>query len=103
MKGERRRRGPELRWVAAAAATVLAIVALAAVLYRLIDVILILFLGVILSAALQPLHTTLCQRGMRRGTAVLLVYCYFVGSLAVLILLLGPTLVEQLTTIAAEL
>jgi predicted PurR-regulated permease PerM len=62
-----------LRDWAAVFALALAMGAGAALLWQLVDVVLPAFLGVTLAAALQPWHTTLCNWGIPRATAVLLI------------------------------
>jgi predicted PurR-regulated permease PerM len=60
----------------AAALTVLVvgIVGAAVLLYYLIDVVILLFLGIVVAAALQPWHVRLCGLGVPRGLAVILIY-----------------------------
>ena len=77
----------DLRQVAAATAVVLGIVGLAVVGYLLIDILLLLFLGIVLAAALQPWHVKLCRWGVPKGLAVLLIYLLFlVGFISVALL-----------------
>jgi predicted PurR-regulated permease PerM len=65
-------------------------------LYQLLDVVLLVFLGVTLAAALQPWHTRLCGLGVPRGLAVLLIYLLFAALLAGLAVLAVPALIDEL-------
>src|SRR6185295_16850722 len=76
---------------------------LCALAYRLIDVVLLLFIGIATSAALQPLHIKLCRWGLSKGLAVLLIYLLFLVGLALIALFVGPVLSEQVRTFAADL
>jgi predicted PurR-regulated permease PerM len=74
----------------------LAMAAGAWLLYQLLDVVLLVFLGVTLAAALQPWHTRLCGLGVPRGLAVLLIYLLFAVLLAGLAVLAVPALIDEL-------
>ena len=91
----------KLREWAAIFALGLAMAAGAWLLYQLLDVVILVFLGVTLAAALQPWHTRLCQLGVPRGVAVLLIYLLFVLLLAGLAILALPALVEELGRLLA--
>lgn len=65
--------------IATATVVVLTIVALAALGYLLLDILLLVFLGIVVAAALQPWHAKLCRWGVRKGAAVLLIYLLFLG------------------------
>lgn len=93
----------DLRWVAAASAVVIGMLGLAAVLYELIDILLVLFLGLVVAAALQPWHVRLCRFGVPKGLAVLLIYLLFFVGLVLLVLLVAPVLVAQVGTFATEM
>jgi predicted PurR-regulated permease PerM len=93
----------DLRWIAAATAVVLCIVAGAVLLFKLLDILLLLFLGIILAAALQPWHTRLCRWGVPKGLAVLVIYSSFLLVLVGLSVMLLPVLLEQVTTVVGEL
>jgi len=96
--------GPDwLKSVASTTAVVVGTVALCALAYRLIDVVLLLFIGIATSAALQPLHMKLCRWGLSKGLAVLLIYLLFLVGLALIALFVGPVLIEQVRTFAADL
>jgi predicted PurR-regulated permease PerM len=102
-EGEFSSRTIDLRRTAAATAVAIGTVALAALAYRLIDVFLLLFIGIAIAAALQPSHVELCRWGVPKGLAVLLIYLLFFVGLVLIGLVVGPALVEQSRTFAAEL
>src|SRR5512139_2603064 len=54
----------DLRRIAAATAVVIGMVATAAVAYLLLDILLLLFVGIVVAAALQPWHTVLSRWGI---------------------------------------
>ena len=85
-----------LREWAAIFALGIAMVAIAWLLYELLDVVLLVFLGVTVAAALQPWHATLCRHGVPRGLAVLLIYLLFVLLVAGVGVLVFPALAEEL-------
>jgi predicted PurR-regulated permease PerM len=70
-------------------------------LYQLLDVVLLIFLGVTLAAALEPWHTRLCLLGVPRGLAVLLIYLLFALVIAGLGILVVPALIEELGQLLA--
>jgi len=95
-------RGIDLRLIATATAVVIGMVATAAVAYLLLDIVLLLFIGIVVAAALQPWHVVLCRWGIPKGLAVLLIYlCLFIG-LVLIALVIGPVLLEQIGTFVAE-
>ena len=51
-----------------------AIVALTALIYALLDIVLLLFLGIVVAAALQPWHVRLTGWGVPKAVSVLLIY-----------------------------
>jgi predicted PurR-regulated permease PerM len=85
-----------LREWAAIFALAIAMVAAAWLLYRVIDVVLMVFLGVTLAAALQPWHAKLCQLGVPRALAVLLIYLIFAVLVAGLGFLVFPVLADEI-------
>jgi predicted PurR-regulated permease PerM len=85
-----------LREWAAVFALGLSMVAGAWLLYQLLDIVLLVFLGVTLAAALQPWHTRLCALGVPRGLAVLLIYLLFALLLAGLAVLAAPAVIDEL-------
>jgi predicted PurR-regulated permease PerM len=84
-----------LRAWASVFALALAMVAGVALLWQLVDVVLLAFLGITLAAALQPWHTTLCGLGVPRATAILLIYLVVAAICAGLAVLVLPVLVEE--------
>jgi predicted PurR-regulated permease PerM len=91
------------RQIAAATVVVLAIVALAAVGYLLIDILLLVFLGIVVAAALQPWHVRLCRWGVPKGAAVLLIYLLFLVSLVALGVLVAPVVADEISSFGASL
>lgn len=92
----------DLRSIAAATAVVVATVAVAALVYRLIDVFLLLFIGIAVAAALQPSHVRLCGWGVPKGLAVLLIYLVFSIGFVLIALIVGPVLIEQIRAFAGD-
>jgi predicted PurR-regulated permease PerM len=101
--GDPKRGKIDLRHVAAATTVVLGIVGLAVLAYFLIDILLLLFLGIVVAAALQPWHVKLCRWGVPKGLAVLLIYLFFLVGLISVALLVGPVVIEQVRAFAAGL
>src|SRR5262249_58850693 len=64
--------------------------------HQLLDVVLLVFPGVTLAAALQPWHSRLCDQGVPRGLAVLLIYLLFAALLTGLAVLAVPALIDEL-------
>src|SRR4029450_7387576 len=87
--------------VAMVTAVALGVAGLAFVAYQLIDILLVLFLGIVVAAALQPWHVKLAHLGIPKGAAVLLIYVLFLAVISLLGLLVGPVLVEQGSAFAA--
>lgn len=92
----------DLRPIAAATAVVIGVVAMAALAYLLLDILLLLFIGIVVAAALQPWHVMLCRWGVPKGLAVLLIYLFLLIGLVLIALVVGPVLVEQISTFTAE-
>ena len=67
---------------AALTALALGMVGVAALLYSLIDLLVVFFLGIVVAAALQPGHVRLCGLGVPKGLAVLLIYLFFILGIA---------------------
>jgi predicted PurR-regulated permease PerM len=93
----------DLRRVAAATAVAIGTAAMAVLVYLVLDIVLLLFLGVVVAAALQPWHVRLCRWGVPKGLAVLLIYLVLLIALVLMALVVGPVLVEQIGMLAAEL
>jgi predicted PurR-regulated permease PerM len=92
----------DLRPIAAATAVVIGVVAMAAVAYLLLDILLLLFIGIVVAAALRPWHVVLCRWGVPRGLAVLLIYLFLLIGLVLIALVVAPVLIEQIGTFVAE-
>ena len=88
---------------AAVFALAIGMVAAAWLVYCLLDVVLLGFVGVTVAAALQPWHTKLCQVGVPRGLAVILIYLFFALALAGVGILVVPVLIEEIGTSLATL
>lgn len=93
----------DLRYAAAIIALALAMLGGALVLYHLLDLLLIFFLGVVVAAALQPAHLRLVHWGIPKGLAVLAIYFLFLLLIALFGLFVGPALYEQISTFVASL
>jgi len=91
----------DLRQIAAATAIVIGMVATAAIAYLLLDILLLLFLGIVVAAALRPWHVVLCRWGVPKGLAVLLIYLFLLIGLVLIALVVGPVLMEQISTFTA--
>ena len=92
----------DLRPIAAATAVVIGMVATAAVAYLLLDILLLLFLGIVVASALQPWHVALSRWGVPKGLAVLLIYLCLLIGLVLIALVVGPVLMEQINMFTAE-
>ncbi len=93
----------ELRQVAAATAVIIGMCVLATLLYRLIDIFFLLFVGIVISAALHPWHAKLSAWGIPKALAVLLLYLAFFVGLVSIVLLIGPSLIDQVGAVASDL
>jgi predicted PurR-regulated permease PerM len=74
----------DLRHAAAIIALAMVMVGAVALLYFLIDILLLLFLGIVVAAALQPGYVWLSRWGVPKGLAVLLIYLVFLVSLVLI-------------------
>ena len=92
----------DLRSVAWGTVVVIAVAAVAALLYQLLDVLLLVFVGIIVAAALQPWHQALSRIGVPKAVAVLMIYLAFLGALGLIGLLVMPVLAEQVSTLIAQ-
>lgn len=93
----------DLRSVAAATAVVIAMIAASALAYLLLDILLLLFIGIVVAAALQPWHVALGRRGVPKGIAVLLIYLLLLVGLGLMVLIVGPVLIEQSGRFVSEI
>lgn len=91
----------DAKQVAVSTAVVLGMVAAAGFAYLLLDIILLFFVGIVVATALRPLHDRLCDHGVPRGLAVLLLYLVLLLAIGLLGLLIGPVLIEQTGTFAS--
>jgi predicted PurR-regulated permease PerM len=71
-------------------------------LYRFYNVVFILFIAIVMGTVIRPAVTWLHRRGLPQRVGVILVYLLLLALLISFILLLFPLIVEQGTTIAAE-
>ena len=62
----------------------------------------VFFLGIVVAAALQPRHVRLCGLGVPKGLAVLLIYLFFILGTALVVLFIGPVLIEQIRAFAVN-
>jgi len=93
----------DLSHAAAIIALAIGMAAAAALLYVLLDILLVFFLGVVIAAALQPAHVRLSRWGIPKGLAVLLIYLLFIAAIVLIVVFVGPILVEQISTFATDL
>ena len=89
--------------IATATVVVLAIVALAALGYLLLDILLLIFVGIVVAAALQPWHVRLCRFGVPKGAAVLLIYLLFLAGLIALGTVVAPVVADEISAFGASL
>lgn len=82
-------------------ALAIGMVGVAFLLYWLINILLVFFLGLVVAAALQPWHERLARLGIPKALAVLLAYFLFAAAIALIALFVGPVLIEQVSTFAA--
>ena len=95
----------DLAHAAAVIALAISMVVTAVLIYYLVDILLVLFLGVVVAAALQPGHRWLARWGIPKGFAVLLFYCLFLLVSGAIVFLIAPAVIEQVrafTTTAPE-
>jgi predicted PurR-regulated permease PerM len=70
-------------------------------LYRLGELVLILFIAIILASAIKPLVEGLVRRGLHRGITILLIYVGLIVGLLSLLVLILPPLVGMLMELAS--
>jgi predicted PurR-regulated permease PerM len=78
-------------------AAVLAVIGLAWVLIQIRSVMLLLIIGIIFAAAIEPLVYRLRLRGLSRGQAILTIYAGLLAAVALTVFLIVPPLVSQAT------
>lgn len=91
----------DLRNAAAVTLLVVGIGAAVLLLYYLIDIVILLFLGIVVAAALQPWYLRLCELGVSRGTAVLLIYLLFATVMGLVGFLVVPVVIEEVSKFAS--
>jgi predicted PurR-regulated permease PerM len=99
---EKDRGAYELSRIVLATAVIIGMGALAILFYELIDVLFMLFVGILIAAALQPWHAKLCSWGVPKAVAVLMIYVAILIGLASIALLIGPALVDQIGSFATD-
>lgn len=88
---------------AAVIALAIGMVLLVVFAYYLVDILLLLFLGIVIAAALQPGHLWLARWGVPKGFAVLLFYCLFLLVTGAMAILIAPAVVEQFRALATSI
>ncbi len=101
--GAAERSGPSLGRVAAVIGLAIGMVACAWLFYLLLDVVILVFLGVVLASALQPWHAFLKRFGVPRGPAVLLIYLLCGAAFGGLLVLIVPVVTQQIMQFAAAI
>ncbi len=81
--------------VAMAALTLLAVLGVALLVLRLIDVLLIAFVALVIAITLRPMVSALHHRGIPKVLALLLIYLGILGVLAGMFFLVIPVLIDQ--------
>ncbi len=76
---------------------VIAVLGLAWVLIQIRSVVLLLIIGIIFAAAIEPLVYRLRLRGLKRGQAILAIYAGLIATVGLAIFLVVPPLVTQAT------
>ena len=79
---------------------VLVVILLLWFLFTIRDILLLLLISVIISAAIDPLADYLAKKRVPRAISVLIVYALFIGIIAMVISLLVPPLIEQFQAIS---
>ncbi len=84
-------------------AAVLAVIGLAWLLIQVRSIVLLLILGILLAAAIDPLVTRLRQRGFTRGQAILTIYVAILTLLGLGLYLVAPPLIAQGTDLINDI
>ena len=95
-------RALDLRQVAAVTLVVIALMATVLLGYLLLDIIVLLFVGIVVAAALQPSHRVLCRLGVPKALSVLAIYFVLLIGVALVAIVVGPVLIEQFSKFAAD-
>jgi predicted PurR-regulated permease PerM len=93
----------DLPRIAATTGVAIGTVVLATLVYLLRDIFLLLFLGIVVAAALQPWHVMLSRWGIPKGLSVLLIYLVLFVGCVLIALVVGPVLIEQVSAFATAL
>lgn len=81
--------------VAIAGLTLLAVFGAALVVLRLMDVLILVFVALVITATIRPMKSALQRRRIPTGLAVLLIYLGILGVLVALFVLVIPVLIDQ--------
>src|SRR5687768_15253052 len=90
-----------VKHIAGVTLVVLATTAVAVLAYFLIDILLLLFLGIVVAAAVQPWLVKLCGWGVPKWPAVLVLYLTSLLTLVPIGIGVAPVIVQRVTTLAA--
>jgi len=93
----------DVGYAAAIIALAIAMTGAAALAYFLADILLILFLAIVVAAALRPAHVWLSHWGVPKGFAVLLIYLLFIAGIALIGVLAGPALFAQVNSFSTSI
>ncbi len=75
--------------------TILAVVGAALIVLRLIDLLILVFVALVITATIRPMKAALQRRRIPKGLAVLLIYLGILGVLAGLFVIVIPVLIDQ--------
>src|SRR5450759_2684943 len=81
--------------VAIAALTLLAVLGGVLLILRLVDVLILMFIALVITATLRPMMSALQHRGIPKALALLLIYLGILGVIAGLFVLVVPALIDQ--------
>jgi predicted PurR-regulated permease PerM len=84
-------------------AAALSVIGMAWLLIHVRAILLLLILGILFAAAIEPLVNRLRSRGLPRGQAILLVYVALIASIGFVLYLVLPSLVRQATRLYEDL
>ena len=82
---------------------VLAVLGLAWLLIQIRPIIVLLILGILFAAAIEPLVFRLRKRGLSRGQAIIIVYIGLAATLGLVLYLIVPPLVRQATALLDQI
>ncbi|MFL5760743.1 MAG: AI-2E family transporter [Thermomicrobiales bacterium] len=84
-------------------ASVLFVLAIAWILIHIRAIILLLVLGILFAAAIEPLTFRLRRQGLSRGQAILAVYAGLLVGMGLVLYLIVPTLINQATALVDDI